>query len=146
MSNEPANTSEIETVLARLLVTGEIQRMPKHPRHQQILLALLALNFHRRYPYTEIELNATLKEAIALCHGLFDHVTCRRYMVDLGFLKRDRAGERYFLNFLKLKESLAESVDIDAREQLIQDARAKARTHKKRPPETAEGNLSQRAK
>ena len=35
-----------------------------------------------------------------------DHVTARRYLVDLGFLKRDAAGTRYYLNYLKQQEVL----------------------------------------
>jgi hypothetical protein len=62
------------------------------------VLGLICLNVRRRHPYTELEINEYLEEALSAMSAMVDHVTCRRYLVDLGFLKRDRAGSRYFLS------------------------------------------------
>jgi hypothetical protein len=49
------------------------------------------------------------------------HVACRRFLVDLGLVKRDRAGLRYFLNYPKLADTLAPEVLASA-DQLLGQA------------------------
>jgi hypothetical protein len=48
-------------------------------------------------------------------------VACRRFLVDLGLVKRDRAGLRYFLNYPKLADTLAPEVLASA-DQLLGQA------------------------
>ena len=76
-------------------------------------MALLSLHLERRYPYSELELKDTLIEALKMFRSSIDYVTCRRYLVDLGFMKRDRAGTRYYLNFLKLAETLPSTLTLE---------------------------------
>ena len=131
----PDHGTSHPNVLRKLLATTQLERMPKHPRRRDILLALLALSLKRRYPYTELELNDTLKDSLASYATKVDHVTCRRYMVDLGFLRRDRAGTRYFLNFPKLEETLAEEVFEQAPalvQRVLAEQRAEARERAER--------------
>jgi hypothetical protein len=94
-------------ILRKACITGGLRRIPRHPEHRDVVLALLCASMQRRHPYREIEINEYLKARLAGVRATVDHVTCRRYLVDLGFVKRDRAGLRYFLNFPRLEEVLA---------------------------------------
>lgn len=93
-------------MLAKVLVEGSLARIPKNPRHRDVVLAILCLGLRRRHPYTESELNEQLKQALGAMRARVDHVTGRRYLVDCGFLKRDRAGSRYFVNYPRLESAL----------------------------------------
>ena len=86
-----------------------------------MVLALVAHDLQRRHAYSETELNEALTRCLARWRADVDHVTCRRYLVDLGFVKRDRAGQRYLLNFPRVEATLSP----EAREQapaLLEDA------------------------
>jgi len=102
------DTDAAAGILRKACVTGGLRRIPRHPDHRDVVLALLCAALQRRHPYTEIEINEYLKARLALVRATVDHVTCRRYLVDLGFVKRDRAGTRYFLNFPRLETTLSE--------------------------------------
>jgi len=71
------------------------------------VLAVLCLGMRRRHRYTEPEINEYLAAALDAFAAAVDHVTCRRYLVDLGYLKRDRAGARYFLNYPRIEGTLS---------------------------------------
>lgn len=85
-----------------------LQRMPKGSQDRRIVLALVGLGMRRRHPYTEAELNAYLKDLLCVRDAEVDHVTCRRYLVDTGFVRRDRAGARYLLNYPRILSTLSE--------------------------------------
>lgn len=108
--SDRAPLESVIRILRKVLVSGRLNRIPRHPEHREIVLAILCLDMQRRHPYAEAEINETLKRALAELHTQVDHVTCRRFMVDFGFLKRDRAGNRYFLNYPKLESVLADDV------------------------------------
>ena len=114
------NRASVERVVEVLTkaVPDRLHRIPRHPGHREIVLAILCIGMHRRYPYTEIEVNEFLESRLARLNARVDHVTCRRYMVDLGFVKRDRPGTRYFLNYPKLEATLSEEAMTSA-DQLI---------------------------
>ena len=117
---ERASLETVEEVLRRVLASMRLRRIPKNPEHRNIVLAIVCLGLMRRYPYTERELNDALCDELEKFNALVDHVTCRRYLVDLDFLKRDRAGHRYFVNFPKVEstladESLAGAAELPAR-------------------------------
>ncbi len=76
-----ASSEEVANALGRAMPEGRLTRLPRHPRRRDIVLAVLKADV--------------------------DHVTCRRYLVDLGFVKRDRAGRRYFVNFPKVEATVA---------------------------------------
>jgi hypothetical protein len=103
---------------------GKLRRLPRHPERRDLLLALISLRLQRRYPYAENELNDVLREVLGQMGSWVDHVTCRRYLVDLGFVKRDRAGRRYFVNFAKLASVLSDEV-IESDDDPIELALAK---------------------
>ncbi len=87
-----ASREAVAVALKKALPEARLMRIPRHPERREIVLAILCLRMRRRYPYAEAELNGYLQGALAELHASVDHVTCRRYMVDLGFVKRDRAG------------------------------------------------------
>lgn len=106
---------EASQVLKRALPDARLHRIPRHPSHRDVVLAILCLGMRRRYPYSEIEMNDYLKSALSRLRAEVDHVTCRRYLVDLGFVKRDRAGARYLVNFPKLEATLSAEVMENAK-------------------------------
>lgn len=104
----PVGSDIVERMFGRALITGGLHRIPRKQADRLVVLAVSVQALRRRIPYTEPELNEELAHWLQSVHAAVDHVTLRRYLVDLGFLKRDRAGNRYFLNFLKVKEVLTE--------------------------------------
>ena len=129
-----ATTEDVSQALNKVLIQGGLTRIPKKPAHRDIVLGALSLDLRRRYPYSEVELNEYLKEQLAVLNAEVDHVTARRYLVDIGFLKRDRAGERYFLNYLKLTETLADAAQADMPRLITQALRAsRPSTRRSRP-------------
>jgi hypothetical protein len=99
-----------------VLVQAQFNRIPRHPAHRDILLATLCLAMRRRYPYSELELNDYLQQELSALQSQVDHVTCRRYLVDLGFIKRDRAGTRYFLYYPKIETALDDEAIAEVRQ------------------------------
>ena len=97
-------------VFKKIFPEGRLNRIPKNPDHRDLILAVLSMPLVRRYPYSEPELNELLAEELTRMNARVDHVTARRYLVDLGFLKRDAAGTRYYLNYLKQQEILPEKL------------------------------------
>ena len=102
------DSDHLERVFRKLFPEGRLNRIPKNPEHRDLILALLSLRMMRRYPYSEPELNEFLVEELSSINARVDHVTARRYLVDLGFVKRDTAGARYYLNYLRQQEVLPE--------------------------------------
>ena len=128
MTESPASLDALTAALKKSLPLGYLHRIPKHPARREIVMGVLSLWLERRYPYAEVELNEVLSEALQAFHATVDHVTCRRYMVDLGFVKRDRAGKRYFLNFPKLETTLSASAREQAPQLVADLATGRARS------------------
>lgn len=125
-ASAPASIRAVEAVLAKVLPEGRLRRIPRNPAHRHIVLAILCQGMRRRYPYSEPELNEFLQEALSRLAADVDHVTCRRYLVDLGFVKRDRAGMRYFLNYPKLEAALSSGA-MESAHRLVERALASNR-------------------
>ena len=141
--SSPADRTATTKILNRLLSTGALLRMPRNPRQQAILLAVVSQDLERRYPYTEVELGERLRETLERLNAEVDHVTLRRYLVDLGFVRRDRAGNRYLLNFPKLEETLDEATR-DAASELVAAALRQAAL-KKRDKQRRDASFSSRS-
>lgn len=92
--------AELELLLARLLKSGRMKRLPKSHKEQKIFVALAASILDPRKAYNESELNEHLADWLSafVRTNSLDHVTVRRYMVDLGFLLRDPEGRIYRTN------------------------------------------------
>jgi hypothetical protein len=130
----PASVEDTAAVLRKVLIEGTLRRIPRNPHHREVVLAALCLDLRRRHPYPEMELNGQLKRALDGMRARVDHVTARRYLVDCGFLKRDRAGSRYFLNYPKLESTLSEEARSSAAA-LVADALANHRRSPRRRPQ-----------
>lgn len=102
-----ASSEEVADSLKRAMPEGRLKRLPRHPRRRDIVLAVLSMPLRRRYPYSERELNDQLERSLARLGAEVDHVTCRRYLVDFGFVRRDRAGKRYFVNYPRVEDTLS---------------------------------------
>ena len=104
-----------ETALRRILRSGSLEAFPTHSRDLDVVLAVAAVTLMRRRPYNEQEINAALVDWLESVQGWMDHVTLRRRMVDLGFLKRTVNGSRYFMNYGRVVEVLGDpAVELDA--------------------------------
>ena len=105
----------VETVLRRILRSGSLEAFPTHSTDLDVVLAVAAVTLMRRRPYNEQEINAALVDWLESVQGWMDHVTLRRRMVDLGFLKRTVNGSRYFMNYGRVVEVLGDpAVELDA--------------------------------
>ena len=114
-TDSAAMRETVEGLFHRLLQSGQLQGFPKHPGQRDTVLAVSAAGLTRRRPYPEWEINEALAGWLASVRADIDHVTLRRRMVDLGFLKRRADGSVYFLNYGRVAEVLGDpAVEVDA--------------------------------
>tara|TARA_R110002073_G_scaffold61577_5_gene154798 strand:+ start:2782 stop:3216 length:435 start_codon:yes stop_codon:yes gene_type:complete len=95
----------LETILRNIFKGGTVNgatmdRLPKNRRSAEAFLALAAASLDSQAELSEAELNQQL---MGWMEGftnptLFDHVTVRRYLVDLSMLLRDAEGRSYRTN------------------------------------------------
>ena len=117
MQDRTPSFRDAEAALRNLLRTGALQALPTHPHVLDTLLALATGGLARKRAYAEWEVNETLSAWLESVHAKVDHVTLRRRMVDLGFLKRTKDGSRYFLNFGRVNGVLGDGalvIDVGA--------------------------------
>ena len=115
MKESRPTPQDTETLLRNLLQTGALQALPSNPLILDTVLAVATGGFVRQRPYAEREVNDLLSAWLASVRATIDHVTLRRRMVDLGFLKRTRDGSRYYLNVGRVAGILGSgAVEIDA--------------------------------
>lgn len=127
--NGRASIDVVAGVLRNALPHARLPGIPKQRKQRAIVLAVLSLALRRRRAYSETELNEILKRSLAALDAGVDHVTCRRYLVDFGFVRRDRAGLRYLLNFPAVESTLSSDA-IASAERLVAEA---LETNRKRP-------------
>ncbi len=130
----PADPERVERVLIRCLPDARLHRIPRNPDHQRIVLGVICLGMQRRRAYDEQQINNYLGAELARMNALVDHVTCRRYLIDLGFVKRDRAGQRYILNFPKLESALTSEARTTAHRLVAKALKTNARRRRRGPP------------
>lgn len=127
----------VERVLRRIFQSGHFRAFPAHRRDLDVLLAVAASTLTRRRPYAEPEINAALLDWLGSIRAGMDHVTLRRRMVDLDFLKRTVNGSRYFLNYGRVAEVLGDpAVAIDAgaiMADILRDRQARKRIYGSTP-------------
>ena len=70
---------------------GPLARFPKKEKKKIAILAHIAKNFVVEKKYSEKEVNEILKKIYA------DHVTIRRYLIEYGYMDRNRDGSQYWL-------------------------------------------------
>ncbi len=127
MQEREPGSGNAEAVLRNLLRTGALQGLPTHPQALDTLLAVAAGGLARQRPYAEWEVNEILSAWLESAYTKVDHVTLRRRMVDLGFLKRTKDGSRYYLNFGRVRGVLGDgAVEIDVGAMADEIARERA--------------------
>lgn len=70
---------------------GPLLKFPKKEKRKVVVLTHIAGRFERNRHYSEKEVNAILESVYD------DYVTVRRYLIEYGFLDRDRDGSRYWV-------------------------------------------------
>lgn len=85
-------SEEDRKVLREHTQNGLITHLPAKQKKMTVLLRWLASLFEKERLYTEQEVNAILKSKYQE-----DYVSLRRDLVDLGYLRRERGGGRYWL-------------------------------------------------
>ncbi len=83
--------AEGKKVLRDYIIGGRLTQLPTKEKKWLVILRWLATRFEPGKNYTEKQVNAILTEA----HS--DYATLRRYLVDYGFMRRERAGNNYWL-------------------------------------------------
>ncbi|MDZ4719604.1 MAG: DUF2087 domain-containing protein [Roseiflexaceae bacterium] len=73
---------------------GLLNAFPTRRRDQMVVLAFLAEKFEIGRDYSEREINAVLKSTLSPTNN--DFVTLRRELFEVGLLKRERDGSRYW--------------------------------------------------
>jgi predicted transcriptional regulator len=86
-------SAEDAQVLRDCTRNGVMTLFPAKRKKQLVLLRWLATLFEADRMYTEPEVNAILKRVYAE-----DFVTLRRDLVDMGYLRRERGGGKYWVS------------------------------------------------
>ena len=137
MPESEPTPQDTETLLRNLLQTGALQSLPSNPLILDTVLAVATGGFVRQRPYAEREVNDLLSAWLASVHARIDHVTLRRRMVDLGFLKRTRDGSRYYLNVGRVAGILGSGVvEIDAgaiTDDIVRGREARKKAYRRHP-------------
>ncbi len=94
------SSSDVESLLRRILKAGPMRRLPKNRQDTDTFLALAASVLDPQATYSETDLNELLIEWMSpfIDPVSLDHVTVRRYMVDASMLLRDAEGNHYRAN------------------------------------------------
>ncbi len=132
-SELPISSQVFTKRLVALCTSGGGRGMPSHPRDLQILLKSMSLCFASQENYTEQQVNELLQAWLRDVgqHVEIDHATLRRYLVDTGYLKRDKAGQSYQLVEDWQKEFFEPEVERLVPAALIEEARQRALARKK---------------
>ncbi len=86
-------SDEDAQVLRDYTVNGVVTVFPAKRKKQLVILRWLATLFETGKLYTEPEVNTILKRVYAE-----DFVMLRRDLVDMGYLRRERGGGKYWVN------------------------------------------------
>ena len=103
---------QFKTSIARQFGDGHQPRFPKRRQDQLIFLGAATLYLAQHPLGHEKTLNTKLINWLSEMGAdlAIDHVTLRRYLVDFGFLERDRAGNHYSVRDSELKRLFDPSV------------------------------------
>jgi hypothetical protein len=120
-------------ILKRLLANGPLTAMPKRPDDQALIARLAGTRFKADKAYREADVNEVLKDWLATFSAPYgiDHVTLRRFMVDMQVLARDRSGSTYHLNSACLEgvDATLDPARILAEASAEREARRKRHVH-----------------
>ena len=118
--------------LAMLLVRGGAGGWPRDPVDERVLLKSAVFPFEPDRIYNEAQINIQLEQWLEqIGTTLFvDHVKLRRYLVDAGYLRRDRAGRAYRVNGAKVTEGFEAGIDSLDPSAIVESAREQAERRK----------------
>jgi hypothetical protein len=85
-------SAEDQQVLRETTNSGQITTLPSRQKKLFVLLRWLATLFQADRLYSELEVNSILKAVYSE-----DYVSLRRDLVDMGYLRRERGGGKYWL-------------------------------------------------
>jgi predicted transcriptional regulator len=85
-------SSEEQHILHEFTLGGQLTQLPAKHKKMLVILRWLATLFEPDRLYTEVEVNGLLKAVYSE-----DYVSLRRDLVDLGYLRRERGGGKYWL-------------------------------------------------
>lgn len=115
----PASVDEARTCL-ELFARQRSSNLPRKLRTRSVLLASISLLMDRYRAYSESELNDLLRSWLSESGLAIDHVACRRHLVEHGFVRRDRAGQRYIADYSRIEVLLSGEVLEFARELILE--------------------------
>ena len=138
-NQRPVDRREFEARLSAVC-GGRVIVLPRKQRDRHILFRAIAQTLESKSPYSERELNGSLREWIASI-GLdasidcvaFDCVSLRRYLVECGYLSRDEGGRLYTVRITG-NESVSFDSGIEALDvvNFIRSVKARAIARKRR--------------
>lgn len=98
MDNQQTITREqFSRRVVELYLRSGLDGLPKSDADQHIMLKSVALTLGKPGVFSELELNEKLKYWINQISQMkkFDHSSLRRWLVDFGYLARNKDGSRY---------------------------------------------------
>lgn len=112
---------------------------PRQPEQRAAFLGALAIHLLAHDRYSEAGVNEAITGWLRSFDAatLLDHSTLRRYLVDAGYLLRDRAGQRYSVDRDALARDFEQPVLLlDARE-IVRQARDERAARKQAAGQTS---------
>jgi hypothetical protein len=85
-------SKEDQKVLYEYTENGQLTHLPTKQKKTQVILRWLATLFTSGRMYTELEINEIIKQVYAE-----DYISLRRDLIDMGYLRRERGGGKYWL-------------------------------------------------
>ena len=106
--------SEFETRLAELCLRSGLTGFPSKKRDQHMLLKSVVLTLNETSQYGEPEVDDRLIFLLSdIAQSIdLDHVSLRRWLVDEGYLERDKSGTVYRVSDAGLRQGMFEP-DVD---------------------------------
>ena len=85
--------------LVQLCIGSGMSGLPRRYQDQQLLLKSVVLTLNRRLPYTEKQIDLALEDWLTdIAPSIYiDRVNLRRWLVDEGYLERERDGSHYWV-------------------------------------------------
>ena len=83
---------EREKILNSYLVNGKVSSFPSKEKKKLVILQYIMEAFSPNMEYSEKEVNDIIKQNID------DYVAVRRYLIQYGYMDRERDGSRYWIN------------------------------------------------
>ena len=124
--DELLNRSDVEASVAKVFGGGPLNRYPKISRDRTVFLGLAALRLRPLGDLSEPQVNAALGEWLLEMEAseAIDHVTLRRYLVDIRFLTRDANGAGYRVDAAALDRAFAPEAQVIDVQGIINGAEA----------------------